>query len=197
MSNISEVIEHPFGSSLGAPADLFDHAIGVHSCADGGSNAVGRQSYRGSDNDEAPLGGSDVMAAKPTPSSPQVSKRMSKALRRDTLPEMLIRREAYRRGLRYRVDASLPGMPRRRADMVFIGRRVAVFVDGCFWHSCPQHHSVPRANREWWLEKLRRNTERDRETDAHLRELGWTVLRFWEHEEPVMAVDVIEHTVHY
>jgi DNA mismatch endonuclease, patch repair protein len=135
------------------------------------------------------------MTDRPVPSSPQVSERMSKALRRDTQPEMLIRREAYRRGLRYRVDASLPRLPRRRADMIFVGLRVAVFVDGCFWHSCPLHQSLPRANREWWLEKLRRNTERDRETDAHLRELGWTVLRFWEHEEPAAAVDVIEHAV--
>jgi DNA mismatch endonuclease, patch repair protein len=135
------------------------------------------------------------MNGRPVPSSPQVSERMSKALRRDTKPELLIRREAHRRGLRYRVDASLPGLPRRRADMVFVGRHVAVFVDGCFWHSCPLHRSVPRANREWWLEKLRRNTERDRETDAHLQALGWTVLRFWEHEGPVAAVDVIEHAV--
>jgi DNA mismatch endonuclease (patch repair protein) len=81
--------------------------------------------------------------------------------------------------------------------MIFVGRRVAVFVDGCFWHSCPLHQSLPRANREWWLEKLRRNTERDRETDAHLRGLGWTVLRFWEHEEPVAAVDAIEQAVRH
>lgn len=136
------------------------------------------------------------MTGRPVPSSPQVSERMSRALRRDTVPEMLIRREAHRRGLRYRVDSPLPGLPRRRADMVFVGRRIAVFVDGCFWHSCPVHQSVPRANREWWLEKLRQNYARDRETDAHLRELGWTVLRFWEHEKPVDAVDVIERAVH-
>ena len=135
------------------------------------------------------------MSDRPTASSAAVSKRMSRARRRDTLPEVLIRREAHRRGLRYRVDAVLPGMRRRRGDMVFGGRRVAVFVDGCFWHACPQHESLPRANREWWTEKLRRNTERDRETDAHLRELGWTVLRFWEHEDPPAVVDVIERTV--
>jgi DNA mismatch endonuclease (patch repair protein) len=120
---------------------------------------------------------------------------MSRARRRDTRPEVLIRREAHRRGLRYRVDAAIPGLPKRRADMTFGGVRVVVFVDGCFWHSCPQHESIPRANREWWLAKLRRNTERDRETDAHLEGLGWTVLRFWEHEEPVGAVDVIERAV--
>lgn len=79
--------------------------------------------------------------------------------------------------------------------MVFTGGRVAVFVDGCFWHSCPMHVSVPRANRDWWSAKLRGNTERDRDTDAHLRGLGWTVLRFWEHEDPTAVVDVIESAV--
>ncbi|MGY1884148.1 very short patch repair endonuclease [Blastococcus sp. SYSU DS0753] len=120
---------------------------------------------------------------------------MSRARRRDTAPEVAIRREAYRRGLRYRVDAPLPGLPRRRADMVFLGRKVAVFVDGCFWHSCPVHATTPTANREWWVAKLERNEQRDRHTDEHLGELGWTVLRFWEHEDPRAAVDVIEHVV--
>ncbi len=96
------------------------------------------------------------MADRPVPSSPGVSERMSRARRRDTAPELLIRREAHARGLRYRVDRALPGMPRRRADMVFPRARVAVFVDGCFWHSCPQHASVPRANQQWWMDKLRR-----------------------------------------
>lgn len=136
-----------------------------------------------------------MVADRPVPSSPGVSERMSRAPRRDTGPEMLIRREAHRRGLRYRVDAAVPGLPRRRADMVFAGRKVAVFVDGCFWHSCPEHTSIPRANRDWWVEKLRRNAERDRETDAHLLTLGWTVLRFWEHELPEQVVDVVESVV--
>jgi DNA mismatch endonuclease (patch repair protein) len=134
-------------------------------------------------------------AGRPVPSSAAVSARMSRARRRDTAPEVAVRREAHRRGLRYRVDGALPGLPRRRADMVFGGRRVAVFVDGCFWHSCPVHASTPAANREWWVGKLRRNAERDRHTDEHLRGLGWTVLRFWEHEDPVAVVDVIERAV--
>ena len=120
---------------------------------------------------------------------------MSKARRRDTAPEVAIRREAHRRGLRYRVDASLPGLPRRRADVVFPGRQVVVFVDGCFWHSCPVHGTTPKANYDWWVAKLGRNEQRDRQTDQHLRQLGWTVLRFWEHEDPIAAVDVIERTV--
>lgn len=134
---------------------------------------------------------------RPLPSSSAVSRRMSHARRRDTKPEMLIRREAHRRGLRYRVDRPLPGLPRRRADLVFLGPRVAVFVDGCFWHSCPKHSSIPKANRDWWAAKLDTNRCRDRETDEHLHALGWTVLRFWEHEETRPAVDRIERAVRW
>src|SRR4051795_6896695 len=94
------------------------------------------------------------LTARPPASSPEVAARMSRARRRDTAPEVAIRREAHRRGLRYRVDAALPGLPRRRADMVFTRRRVAVFVDGCFWHSCPIHATTPTANRGWWVAKL-------------------------------------------
>ncbi len=120
---------------------------------------------------------------------------MSRARRRDTAPEVAVRREAHRRGLRYRVDMALPGLPRRRADMVFSRRRVAVFIDGCFWHSCPLHATTPSANQEWWVAKLARNEARDRDTDEHLQSLGWRVLRFWEHEDSVAVVDVIERAL--
>lgn len=113
---------------------------------------------------------------------------MSRARRRDTAPEVAIRREAHRRGLRYRVDTPVVGLPRRRPDIVFTRQRVTVFVDGCFWHSCPVHATVPKSNRDWWLAKLERNVVRDRETDDRLRALGWTVLRFWEHEPPEEVV---------
>jgi len=106
-----------------------------------------------------------------------------------------VRREAHGRGLRYRVDVPLPGLRRRRADMIFSRRRVVVFINGCFWHSCPVHASFPAANRAWWSEKLAGNVARDRDTDEHMRGLGWTVLRFWEHEDPAVAVDVIERAV--
>ncbi|WP_179797258.1 DNA mismatch endonuclease Vsr [Actinomycetospora corticicola] len=131
----------------------------------------------------------------PVPSSRAVSQRMSAARRRDTAPEMLVRREAHRRGLRYRVDAPLPGMPRRRADMLFPGARVAVFIDGCFWHACPDHRTSPKANGTWWAAKLAKNVVRDRDTDRHLEELGWVVLRFWEHENHVVVVDRVETAV--
>ena len=85
--------------------------------------------------------------------------------------------------MRFRVDAPIPGLPRRRADVVFTRARIAVFVDGCFWHGCPEHATHPARNAEWWATKLARNVERDRETDEHLRATGWTVLRFWEHAD--------------
>lgn len=94
-----------------------------------------------------------------------------------------MRRRLHAAGLRYRVDfAPLGG--RRRADIVFTRQHVAVFIDGCYWHGCPDHATFPKRNSDYWLPKLARNVERDRETDQSLREAGWTVLRFWEHESP-------------
>ena len=120
---------------------------------------------------------------------------MSKLGRRDTLPELAIRSELHRRGLRFRVDrAPLPGL-RSRADIVFGPARVAVYVDGCFWHSCPEHGTRPKANAEWWEQKLKRNQERDAETGRALREQGWEVVRVWEHENPVEAADRVEEEV--
>lgn len=120
---------------------------------------------------------------------------MRQAKRRDTGPELALRRELHRRGLRYRVDRPLPGMPRRRCDIWFGPARVAVFVDGCFWHGCPDHSVVPRSNREWWLDKIRTNAARDRDTDRRLEESGILVMRFWEHDDPRRAADRIERTV--
>jgi len=124
-----------------------------------------------------------------------VAARMSHQARRDTAPELALRRELHRRGLRFRVDQPLAGMPRRRADVLFTRARVAVFVDGCFWHSCPLHATSPTTNAEWWSKKLLRNVERDRDTDARLITAGWSVLRFWEHEEAIHAADAVERLV--
>lgn len=127
--------------------------------------------------------------------TPQTAARMSRQARRDTAPELALRRELHRRGLRYRVDHPLPGMPRRRADLLFPRAKVAVFVDGCFWHSCPIHGTKPANNEAWWAQKLRRNVERDRETNAHLQAEGWVVLRFWEHANMSQAAETIEQGV--
>lgn len=108
---------------------------------------------------------------------------------------MAIRSILHSRGFRYRVNHPLPGLPRRRADLTFTGHRVVVFVDGCFWHGCPQHRTLPKRNDVWWATKLRLNIERDRETDSYLKEAGWTVIRVWEHEQPVEAVERIERAL--
>jgi DNA mismatch endonuclease (patch repair protein) len=89
-------------------------------------------------------------------------------------------------GFRFRVDVPINGS-RRRSDIVFASERVAVYVDGCFWHSCPEHGTVPKQNRDWWTVKLAANRARDVATDASLAADDWTVLRFWEHEDPLAA----------
>jgi DNA mismatch endonuclease (patch repair protein) len=109
-----------------------------------------------------------------------------------TAAELALRRELHRRGHRYRVDLTpLPGL-RRRADIVFPRARVAIFVDGCFWHSCPEHATVPKHNQAWWQTKLAGNVDRDRDTDHRLTQSGWIVLRVWEHEPASAAADRIE-----
>jgi len=105
--------------------------------------------------------------------------------------------ELHRRGLRYRVNYAFrePGLTRRRCDVAFTRCRVAVFVDGCFWHACPLHATSPKANESWWRAKLDRNVDRDRDTNGQLRAAGWTVLRFWEHEDVMDAADRVEAAV--
>ncbi|PZF62696.1 very short patch repair endonuclease [Curtobacterium sp. MCBD17_013] len=114
---------------------------------------------------------------------------MSSARRRDTKPEVDVRRVLHARGLRYRVAYPVPGMARRSIDIAFTKVMVAVFLDGCFWHGCPEHGTHPRANADWWATKLRRNKVRDAETDDVLSSAGWRVLRFWEHEDPRLVAD--------
>lgn len=104
--------------------------------------------------------------------------------RRDTAPEMAVRKLLHAQGLRYRVDYPLPFDRRRRADVVFTRVRVAVFIDGCFWHGCPEHYIPPKAHSNYWAQKVEGNRARDLDTSARMIELGWTVLRFWEHEAP-------------
>lgn len=117
-------------------------------------------------------------------SSVATSRRMSQQRRRDTEPEMLIRRALHAAGLRYRVGLPVPGRPRRTIDIAFTGIRLAVFVDGCFWHGCPIHRTWPKTNADWWLQKIDANRSRDAETDRILSECGWRVIRVWEHDIP-------------
>jgi len=116
---------------------------------------------------------------------------MQRQRRRDTNCEIAVRRAAHALGLRYLVHRRPVPTLRREADLVFPRRRVAVFIDGCFWHGCPDHRAAPAANREWWAAKLARNVERDRDTDRHLQQAGWVVVRVWEHEDPAAAAQRI------
>jgi len=110
---------------------------------------------------------------------------------RNTKPELAVRRVLHATGLRYRVDMRPVRELRSRADIVFTKWKVAIYIDGCFWHGCPIHATVPKRNADYWVPKLQRNVERDRETTLRLESLGWVVLRFWEHEN----VDAVVHTI--
>jgi DNA mismatch endonuclease (patch repair protein) len=120
---------------------------------------------------------------------------MSRQARRDTAPEMAVRRLLYASGHRYRLQRRVPGFPRRTIDIAFPGRKIAVFLDGCFWHGCPEHATHPKANADWWRDKLAGNIARDRETTEQLVHAGWTVLRFWEHEDPAVVARCVAQAI--
>lgn len=144
---------------------------------------------------QAPTESCPVHSARPQASSPAALRRMQAARRRDTAPEMALRVALHRRGLRYRVDAAVLDGIRRRADLVFSVARVAIFVDGCFWHGCPLHGTWPKANATFWRNKIMANKQRDADTDRRLRAAGWQVLRFWEHDDLAGKADRVEAVV--
>jgi DNA mismatch endonuclease (patch repair protein) len=114
---------------------------------------------------------------------------MSRMPRTSTGPEVALRRELHARGIRFRLNRrDLPGTP----DLVLPSARIAVFVDGCFWHGCPAHGTLPKNNREWWRAKLEANVARDRRKDAELEALGWTPVHVWEHQPATDMADVVE-----
>lgn len=119
---------------------------------------------------------------------------MTSNRRRDTSPELAVRKLLHARGLRYLVDTPLDFDRRRRADIVFTRARLMVFIDGCFWHGCEQHYSVPATNAEFWADKRSKNMARDADTTQRLEAEGWEVLRFWEHEGPMGVADEIIRT---
>ncbi|MEU3397737.1 very short patch repair endonuclease [Streptomyces filamentosus] len=120
---------------------------------------------------------------------------MSRQASKDTAAELAVRRLLHAAGLRYRVEYPVPGMARRRIDVAFTAVKVAVLIDGCFWHGCPEHATQPKSNAEWWRQKLDRNMARDRETTEHLAARGWTVLRFWEHVPPDEVASTVRAAV--
>lgn len=121
---------------------------------------------------------------------------MRRQRRQDTRPEVAIRRRLHAAGFRYRIGLKVPGMPRRSIDIAFTRTKTAIFVDGCFWHACPDHATWPQTNGTWWRQKLERNAARDRETDTSLRSAGWEVVRIWEHESPATAVERISRVLY-
>ena len=120
---------------------------------------------------------------------------MSGLRRKDTKPEVELRRHLHALGLRYRIAYPVPGNPRRTIDIAFTRVKVAVFVDGCFWHGCPEHGNAPRSNSAWWRGKLEANKARDADTTAWLRARGWRVLRYWEHEGLRVVADEVRSRV--
>lgn len=121
----------------------------------------------------------------PAASSENARRTMRANRRRDTSAELAIRRRLHAAGLRYRVDYPADATDRRRrADIVFTKARIVVFIDGCFWHGCPEHYVEPKANIEYWRPKIAGNRARDIQSTSRLQEAGWTVIRFWEHEAP-------------
>lgn len=129
------------------------------------------------------------------PVDPSVSRRFSRTRGRDTQPELAIRRRVHALGLRYRVNAMpMPGV-RRTADLLFPKERIAVLIDGCFFHGCPDHYIAPRTRAEFWEQKIQGNRRRDEETTSLFESAGWQVLRFWEHEPPEQVVSAISTAV--
>lgn len=137
----------------------------------------------------------DVKHLRPVAASPEAHKKMAAVGRRDTPQEMAIRKALFRAGCRFRVQFRPLNDHRWTADIAFTKVKVLVFVDGCYWHGCPIHGSIPKTNREWWTAKIGRNVERDREATQVLTERGWTVLRVWSHEDPTAAAQTIMKTL--
>lgn len=125
--------------------------------------------------------------------TPERRRIMAANRRRDTAPELQLRSSLHERGLRFRVDLpiAVPGRRPIRPDVVFTRARVAVFLDGCFWHGCPEHGSAPKTNRAYWQPKIARNRERDDQADRLLTESGWVVVRIWEHESLEQATSLV------
>lgn len=151
----------------------------------------GEPSARNGDREESQPVPGESWASSPTARATMLANRS-----RDTKPELAIRRILHSSGLRYRTHfAPLAEHRRYRADLVFTRRRIAVYIDGCFWHGCPIHHSAPRANAGYWSEKIEQNRRRDARVTELLQAAGWTVIRIWEHEDAIDAANRVLEAV--
>lgn len=131
------------------------------------------------------------MDGRPRALSETVRQNMKVQKRRDTGCEMAVCRILHENGLRYRVDFRPLPNQRFRADIGWKSHRLAVFIDGCFWHGCPRHGTLPKHNSEWWASKFEANRARDERVNELLRVAGWRVLRFWEHEDPARVASIV------
>ncbi len=132
-----------------------------------------------------------ILPEKPVPSSLAALHRMQAVKHRDTAPEIALRSLLHKSGLRFRVNVKLVSAVNTRADIVFKSRKIAIFIDGCFWHGCPKHGTKAKANAEFWNAKIKNNQERDKKVTKELRKYGWKVIRVWEHEVTERACDKI------
>lgn len=123
----------------------------------------------------------------------QRSYNMSRIRGQDTGPELLLRKSLWKMGFRYRTHYKLPGKP----DVVFVSRRIAIFVDGCFWHGCPVHGVRPKTNAAFWEKKIQSAIDRDKKNKVLLEKEGWTVLHFWEHEVEEDLEGLIKKLIHF
>lgn len=131
----------------------------------------------------------------PPPSSEAARNRMKAVRRKGTKAELELRAALIELGLDFEINRPpCPGL-RREADILFPQERIAVFVDGCFWHGCPIHGTMAKANAQFWKEKIERNKRRDADTNQRLREKGWCVVRVWEHVPPKIAAERIRDIV--
>ena len=134
---------------------------------------------------------SELLSHELTPPTVVVRRQMQSQKTTGTGIEMAVRKRLHAQGYRYRVNCKLLPDRRFKGDIVWLGRRLVVFLDGCFWHGCPLHGTTPKSNTEWWEVKITANRERDRLVNELLCDRGWTVLRFWEHDDPVAVAGSI------
>ena len=136
-----------------------------------------------------------MLARAPRPSDRSTALRMQTQRQRDTQCELAIRRQLYRLGIRYRIDCRPVPDVHRRADIVIRPAKIALFMDGCFWHKCPLHWKPPKRHAAWWINKVESTARRDKETSDLLERLGWLVIRAWEHECPEVVADKVVQAV--
>lgn len=125
--------------------------------------------------------------ARPAASSPAARKRMQATAQKGNRSERRLRSALHVEGIRFRNHYRIAALPRRSIDIALVGVKIAIFIDGCFWHGCPRHGTRPKSNWAWWKTKINTNQLRDRDTNVKLRKAGWKVMRVWEHQ----PVDVI------